>query len=108
NAGDAVRICNAKFGTLFLSEGDAFRTVALHGAPPAYDNEHGASTREIKNGIALRIVHVSRLCPNVGNLYRLFRYRGAAASGSWVSTDYWFAPPRFGDLRGRGLLLQRL
>jgi two-component system, NtrC family, sensor kinase len=33
---NAVRICEAKFGILFLSEGDAFRTVALHGAPPAY------------------------------------------------------------------------
>ena len=33
---NAVRICEAKFGMLFLSEGDSFRTVALHGAPPAY------------------------------------------------------------------------
>jgi GAF domain-containing protein len=33
---NATRICEAKFGALFLSEGDAFRTVALHGAPPAY------------------------------------------------------------------------
>ena len=33
---NAVRICEAKFGILFLSEGDALRTVALHGAPPAY------------------------------------------------------------------------
>jgi GAF domain-containing protein len=33
---NAVRICSAKFGTLALSEGDAFRTVALHGAPLAY------------------------------------------------------------------------
>ena len=33
---NAVRICNAKFGNLMLLEGDAFRTVALHGAPPAY------------------------------------------------------------------------
>jgi GAF domain-containing protein len=33
---NAVRICEAKFGILFLSEGDEFRTVALHGAPPAY------------------------------------------------------------------------
>ena len=32
----AVHICGAKFGILFLTEGDAFRTVALHGAPPAY------------------------------------------------------------------------
>ena len=33
---NAVRICDAKFGLLFLSEGDAFRAVALHNAPPAY------------------------------------------------------------------------
>ena len=33
---NAVRICDAKFGVLFLSEGDAFRAVALHNAPPAY------------------------------------------------------------------------
>jgi GAF domain-containing protein len=31
---NAVRICSAKFGNLMLLEGDAFRTVALHGAPP--------------------------------------------------------------------------
>ena len=33
---NAVRICAAKFGTMFLREGDAFRTVALHNAPSAY------------------------------------------------------------------------
>ena len=33
---NAVRICSAKFGNLMLLEGDAFRTVALHGAPSAY------------------------------------------------------------------------
>jgi len=33
---NAARICQAKFGTLFLSERDAFRVVAQHGAPPAY------------------------------------------------------------------------
>src|SRR5262249_34305910 len=33
---NAVRICDAKFGTLWLREGDAFRAVALHNAPPAY------------------------------------------------------------------------
>ena len=33
---NATRICEAKFGILVLSEGDAFRTVALHGAPPAF------------------------------------------------------------------------
>jgi GAF domain-containing protein len=33
---NAVRICGAKFGVLFLLEGNAFRCVALHGAPAAY------------------------------------------------------------------------
>jgi GAF domain-containing protein len=32
----ATRICEAKFGTLYLREGDAFRAAALHNAPPAY------------------------------------------------------------------------
>ena len=36
---NAVRICGAKFGNLFLREGDALRAVSLHGAPPAYVEE---------------------------------------------------------------------
>ena len=32
----AVRICGAKFGNLWLCEGNTFRVNAMHGAPPAY------------------------------------------------------------------------
>jgi GAF domain-containing protein len=32
----ATRICEAKFGTLYLAEGNGFRTAAHHNAPPAY------------------------------------------------------------------------
>ena len=32
----AVRICGAKFGQLFLSEGDGFRTIAMHDVPSAF------------------------------------------------------------------------
>ena len=32
----ATRICGASFGVLQLCEGDAFRTVAMHNAPPAF------------------------------------------------------------------------
>jgi hypothetical protein len=32
---NATRICEAKFGTLYLSEGDGFRAAAMHNAPPA-------------------------------------------------------------------------
>ena len=33
---NATRICDAKFGVLQLLEGDGFRAVALHNAPPAF------------------------------------------------------------------------
>src|SRR3974377_1056691 len=32
----ATRLCAAKFGTLFLCEGDAFRLTAMHNPPPAF------------------------------------------------------------------------
>src|SRR5262245_25632934 len=33
---NAVRLCGAKFGNLWLREGDTFHIGAIHGAPPAY------------------------------------------------------------------------
>jgi GAF domain-containing protein len=33
---NAVRLCGAKFGNLWLREGDVFRIGAMHGAPPEY------------------------------------------------------------------------
>ncbi|MCC6947500.1 MAG: GAF domain-containing protein [Bradyrhizobiaceae bacterium] len=33
---NATRLCTAKFDTLYLREGDAFRTAAMHNAPPAF------------------------------------------------------------------------
>jgi signal transduction histidine kinase len=33
---NATRICEAKFGTLYLRDADAYRAVAIHNAPPAY------------------------------------------------------------------------
>ena len=36
---NATRICGAKFGTLYIREGDGLRVVAIHGAPPAYVEE---------------------------------------------------------------------
>src|SRR5262249_23878762 len=32
----ATRICEAKFGTLYLRDGDGFHAASLHNAPPAY------------------------------------------------------------------------
>src|SRR5262245_19085787 len=36
---NAVRICGAKFGNLFLKEGDGLRATAFHDAPQAYVDE---------------------------------------------------------------------
>jgi signal transduction histidine kinase/putative methionine-R-sulfoxide reductase with GAF domain len=33
---NATRICEAKFGVLSLSDGDSYRVVAMHNAPPAF------------------------------------------------------------------------
>jgi GAF domain-containing protein len=33
---NAVRVCGAKFGILYLSQGDGFRTVAMHDVPRAF------------------------------------------------------------------------
>ncbi len=33
---NATRLCTAKFGSLYLCEGDAFRTTAMHNAPLAF------------------------------------------------------------------------
>jgi len=33
---NAVRLCEAKFGNLYLREGDGFRAAAMHNASPAY------------------------------------------------------------------------
>ena len=40
---NATRLCEAKFGVLYRSEGDALRAVALHGAPPEYAEERRRS-----------------------------------------------------------------
>jgi signal transduction histidine kinase len=37
---NAVRICDAKFGSLALIEGDTYRRVALHNAPKAFADAH--------------------------------------------------------------------
>jgi GAF domain-containing protein len=36
---NATRLCQAKFGVLWLCEGDGFRSVALHGLSPAHAEE---------------------------------------------------------------------
>jgi two-component system NtrC family sensor kinase len=65
---NATRICEAKFATLYLREGDAFRAAALHNAPPAFADArtrgpvrpgpHAALTRALRTK---QVVHISDL-----------------------------------------------
>src|SRR5215468_6113627 len=69
---NAVHICEAKFGNLFLYENNSFRAVALFGAPPAYaerrQREPVFSIRELRQDLGLvrcantkQIIHITDL-----------------------------------------------
>ena len=66
---NATRICEAKFGVLFLYEGDAFRVMALHGAPPAYAEERRRDPRiGIPQGTALARIVETRQTVQVADI----------------------------------------
>ena len=77
---NATRICDAKFGNLFLYDGDAFRAVALHGAPPAYAEQWrrirpstSATIRTIplaRLAAAKQVVHIADLTAERGYIER--------------------------------------
>jgi GAF domain-containing protein len=63
---NATRICEAKFGTLLLAEGDAYRNVAMHNAPPAFADlrqrepvfRHGPHTALGRLARTKQVVHI--------------------------------------------------
>jgi len=59
---NATRICGAKFGSLTLSEGDAFRFVAMHNAPPGYVElrQREPLLRPFANSVLARAVATKR------------------------------------------------
>src|SRR4029077_2596523 len=66
----ATHICEAKFGNLFLREGETFRAVAMHGAPPyvewsqrepvikPYDHPNSILARVVKTKAVLQIANL--------------------------------------------------
>ena len=66
---EATRLCEAKFGVLWLCEDDGFRSVALHGVPAAYARERARNpfvrpsqdTAVGRVGRTRRVVHVDDL-----------------------------------------------
>jgi len=65
---NAVRLCGAKFGNLYLREGDGLRAAAMHNAPPAYAEQRAG------------ILHPS---PNTSS-YRAIQTKQPAQVGSWI------------------------
>ena len=63
---NATRVCDSTFGTMYLREGDAFRAVSMHGAPPAYEAarlgkliEPGPATALARTVQTKQVVHVA-------------------------------------------------
>jgi class 3 adenylate cyclase len=82
---NAVRICGAKFGNLWLREGDAFRIGAMHDAPAAYaDYLRREPVIHPAPGTALGQVARTRKVADIADV-RL--EGGHADSPAWLGTE---------------------
>jgi signal transduction histidine kinase len=87
---NAVRICEAKFGTLYLREGDAFRAAALHNAPPTFvefwqrgPQRPGASTVLSRVLRTKEVVHISDITADQAYIERDPLFIAAAELGGF-------------------------
>ena len=59
--GKAVSICDAKFGTLYLREGDELRLIATHDVPLAFvETQRYTPFRPAPEGMPLAAVHKTK------------------------------------------------
>jgi len=79
---NATRICDAKFGTLWLREPDGMRAAAIHGAPPAWAEKYGSVYRP-GPGTAMKQVLDTHAIVHVPDL----RATSAYAAGEPVVVD---------------------
>jgi signal transduction histidine kinase len=85
---NATRICEAKFGTLFLCQDDGFRIAALHGTSAAYAEARlGVVTHE-KPGTAIGRAAASKQPVQIADI--------------WTEPDYTSDPERFAVLKLAG------
>ena len=78
----ATQLCGAKFGNLYIREGDTFRLVVMHNAPPAFAEargrdpvihpEPGSMLDRIRN--TLRVVHLPDVTLDSAYLQRQPRF----------------------------------
>ena len=57
---NAIRLCGAKFGNLYLREGDGFRAAAMHNAPPAYAEQRAGILHLSPNTTGYRAVQTKQ------------------------------------------------
>jgi len=71
----ATQICAAKFGVLWLSQGEGFRCVALHNAPPAFADHYRAQpTIRPVPGTGLRRLFETREVTQVADMTTIQPY----------------------------------
>src|SRR6516165_9350697 len=58
---NATRLCAAKFGTLYLREGDAFRAIAMHNVPPALAEVRRRDPLAAPGGTLSRLVNTKKI-----------------------------------------------
>jgi len=90
---NATRLCAAKFGNLYLCEGDAFRTMAMHNVPPAFaeSRRRDPLVRPRPGGTLYRlraskgIVHIPDVTADQGYIERQPMFVAAVELGGFQS-----------------------
>ena len=70
---NAVRLCGAKFGNLYLREGDGFRAAAMHNAPPAYAEQRVGILHPSPNTTSYRAIQTKQPA-QIADITRLQAY----------------------------------
>ena len=89
---NATRLCAAKFGNLYLCEGDAFRTIAMHNVPPAFAEapdsqpyfartKHGSALGRLRS--SQKVVHIPDVTVEQGYIERQPRFVSAVELGGF-------------------------
>ena len=87
----ATRICEARFGTLYLRENEVFRLVAMNGIPPEIAAKLQSGPRRVAPNTALGRVAVTRETVHVADV------RSEAA---YFEVPAGFTPPQLSELAG--------
>src|SRR5262245_61390170 len=88
---NATKLCAAKFATLYLCEGDAFRTAAMYNVPPAlaeirrrdplFRPESGSALYRVRS--SKRIIHIPDITVEPGYIERQPRFVTAVELGGF-------------------------